>query len=159
MESNFDRAFNLLQTIEGGYVNHPNDPGGETNYGITEALARAHGYTGDMKLLPLGTAKSIYKSNYWLKEFDSMPFAVAYCIFDACVNHGVRRAVLMAQHVVSAKEDGILGSNTLALIISTPPDKFIREYCSERLHFMTAISSWPSFGRGWTRRVAKMLSL
>lgn len=159
MDTNFDKAFNILHEIEGGYSNNKHDRGGKTMYGITESVARAHGYTGDMNLLPLGTAKSIYKSNYWLKEFDFLPFQTAYCIFDACVNHGVRRAILMAQIVVKAREDGLLGPNTTALITTMGSDKFIKAFCSERLHFYTSLQEWNIFGKGWTLRIARILAL
>lgn len=159
MTTSFDRAFVLLHSIEGEYSDHKEDPGGKTNYGITEAVARAHGYTGDMDKIPISFAKMIYKSNYWLKEFDQMPFSVSYCIFDAGVNHGVKQAVLLAQKVVRAREDGILGPNTQAMIATMLPDRFIREFCAERLNYYTGLRTWGTFGKGWSRRVAIILSL
>lgn len=159
MTTNFDKAFQILHEIEGGYSNNMHDRGGKTMYGITESVARAHGYTGEMDLLPIGTAKSIYKSNYWLKEFDDLPFQVAYCIFDACVNHGVRRAVLITQRIVKSREDGLFGPNTYALVVSMGADKFIKSFCSERLHFYTSLHEWNIFGKGWTLRIARILAL
>ena len=84
----FDDVFDDLIVNEGGYSDHPYDPGGKTCWGITENLARDAGYTGHMQDMPLETAKSIYREHYWNSYFDQMDFRVAFNVFDACVNHG-----------------------------------------------------------------------
>ena len=86
----FDTAFNRLLGFEGGYSNDAADPGGKTRFGITEAEARRHGYEGDMKSLPLETAKAIYRPSYWdACKCDELPEAIRYAVFDAAVNSGV----------------------------------------------------------------------
>ena len=89
---NFEQAFQQVVLTEGGYSNDPVDKGGETKYGITKAVALAHGYKGEMKDLPLEKAKEVYRQSYWLTTpAESMP-EVAYRIFDIAVNCGVSRA-------------------------------------------------------------------
>ena len=91
---NFDTAFDLLITHEGGFSNHPDDPGGATMYGVTETVARANGYQGAMKDLTLDFAKRVYKTMYWdTCRCDDMPDAVRYSLFDAAVNSGPSQAI------------------------------------------------------------------
>ncbi|WP_454694039.1 glycosyl hydrolase 108 family protein [Achromobacter aegrifaciens] len=90
---NFDQAFDRLIGHEGGYSNHPDDPGGETMWGVTIAVARANGYAGPMRSLPRDVAKAIYRAHYWDEvKADSLPFPVAFQVFDAAVNHGTGQA-------------------------------------------------------------------
>jgi lysozyme family protein len=101
-----ERLIEELLEREGGYVNHPNDRGGPTIYGITEAVARAHGYTGAMRSLPREEAVAIYKRLYWLRpKFDSVEKrsqAVAAELFDTGVNMGPAVAVTFLQRALSA---------------------------------------------------------
>lgn len=103
----FEQAFTQVVLTEGGYSNNPLDKGGETKYGITKAVALAHGYTGEMKDLPLEKAKEIYRKSYWLTTpAENMP-EVAYRIFDIAVNCGVSRAntwVLKAVNLLNRDE-------------------------------------------------------
>jgi len=115
--SNFDKAFDLLIGNEGGYVNNPADPGGETNWGITRAVAIDNGYTGSMKLMPKETAKQIYKKMYWDKlHCDQLGFVVAFQLFDAGVNHGNSQAVKFLQRALSVVDDGVIGAKTIAAV-------------------------------------------
>lgn len=157
MLSNFERAFHELLGHEGGYANHPNDPGGETMWGVTKRVAREYGYEGEMKSLPLETAKQIYRSLYWKEEYDVIPYSVAFNLFDAGVNHGHKRAVIFLQRALDLPEDGILGPNTLSACFSMNPYKVVALFNAERLFFYTKLRAWPSFGKGWSRRVASNL--
>lgn len=157
MNANFDQAFIDLLGHEGGYTNHPDDPGGETNWGITVAVAREHGYLGSMKDLDQEVAKQIYAKKYWLAAFDQLPYPVAFQVFDAAVNSGVGQAVRWLQRSVGAADDGKLGPITLATVQVADPLKLVLLFNAERLMFMTNLSTWPSFSRGWARRVASNL--
>lgn len=88
--SHFEQAFQKTVGVEGGYSNHPNDPGGETMFGITEAVARYHGYKGPMRDLPLEVARRIYRIDYWdplsLDAVASLAPEVAEEMFDTNVN-------------------------------------------------------------------------
>ncbi|MCC7082187.1 MAG: hypothetical protein IT530_16060 [Burkholderiales bacterium] len=124
----FERCFQEVVGIEGGYVNDPADSGGETKYGITIAVARAYGYTGPMRDLPLNTAQRIYRSRYWnllrLGEIASESEAVARELFDSAVNCGQATAAIWLQRALNAfndqgslyadvVEDGLIGRMTI----------------------------------------------
>jgi hypothetical protein len=134
------------------------DPGGKTRYGVTEAVARANGYTGDMRELPLDVARRIYRAAYWdAVRADELPAAVRYAVFDAAVNSGVRQSVRWLQRAVDATDDGVLGPATLRAVQRQEPEVLLRKLLAQRLQFMAALPTWPSFGRGWARRVAALM--
>ena len=154
MATNFDAAFIALLGNEGGYSNHPNDPGGETMWGITKAVARASGYTGPMREMPVATAKAIYRTKYWLKQFDDMPFPVAFQVFDGAVNSGLSQAVKWLQRAVGTKEDGSIGPLTIAAVGASEPLAIVIRFNAARLLFLASLCTWPTFGKGWTNRIA-----
>ena len=155
---NFDQAFTTLLKHEGGFSDHPADPGGKTRYGITEAVAREVGYRGDMRELPLDLAKRIYKDRYWdAVRAEELPEAIRYALFDAAVNSGPRQAIRWLQRAVGAKDDGIIGPQTLALVRDADPEQLVRRMLAQRLRFMTNLPTWPTFGRGWARRIADLM--
>lgn len=102
----FDRAFQDLVMVERGYSDHPSDTGGKTMYGITEAVARAHGWKGDMKDLPLDTAKEIYRAQYWdllrLDPIAALSEPIAFELFDTGVNCGVGVAAKFLQRALNS---------------------------------------------------------
>ena len=117
-----------ILAIEGGYVNHPDDPGGETNYGITKATARSYGYNGPMKELPKDLAKKIYKDWYITKpkldQVLELSPAIGHKVIDTGVNTGTRKAVQWLQHGLNilsrngkdypkVSEDGAIGPQTI----------------------------------------------
>lgn len=155
MVSNFDRAVERVLKHEGGFVDHPSDPGGATNYGITQAVARAHGYTGDMRDLPVSLARTIYRRDYWEPcQADQLPFALGYQVFDAAVNHGVKQSIILLQRAVKVTPDGIVGPVTDRALRGHPAPWLVMRYLDERLRFYASLSTFNTFGRGWTRRVA-----
>jgi lysozyme family protein len=155
---NFDDAFNELLRHEGDYSNHRDDKGGSTRYGVTEAVAREVGYRGDMRELPLSLAKRIYLERYWLPvRADELPDAVRYAVFDGAVNSGVRQSVRWLQRAVDATDDGVLGPATLRAVQRQEPEVLLRRLLAQRRNFMAALPTWPSFGRGWARRVAALM--
>lgn len=151
----FDTAFERLIGHEGGYVNHPKDPGAATNWGITQRTARAHGYNGDMRTLSRDQARAIYKVSYWDRaRADEYDFAIGFQLFDAAVNHGIGNAVRFLQRAAGVADDGIVGPVTLKAIKAMSVTDVLARFQAERLEFYTKLSTWPTFGRGWARRVA-----
>ena len=147
--------FNRLIGHEGGYVNDPRDPGGETNWGITKRTAQANGYQGNMRAMTRDQAFKIYYSAFWLRyQCDKMPEAVAFQFFDAVVNHGLGNASRMLQRAVNVADDGIIGNMTIAAIKKMAISDVIMRLNAERLEFYCKLSTFATFGKGWVRRVA-----
>jgi len=158
--SNFEKAIDRVLAHEGGYVNDPRDNGGETNWGVTRNTATAAGYKGSMRDMTRDQAKAIYKRLYWdTIKADQMPFAVAYQVFDAAVNHGVSAASKMIQRAVGVADDGVIGANTLRAINSRSVQNLVFEFNGARISFYTAIAKpqFDRFGKGWMNRVAQNL--
>ena len=154
----FDDAFTKLMGHEGGFVDHPADPGGATNWGVTQRVARANGYTGDMRDFPQDAAKTIYRKAYWDSvRADELPGGLRYAVFDAAVNSGPTQAVKWLQRAVGAADDGRIGPQTLSMARAAQPDFAARRMLALRLRFMTDLKTWPHFSRGWARRVADLL--
>lgn len=155
---NFDTAFHKLLGHEGGYVDHPSDPGGATTWGVTQAVARANGYTGHMRDFPVDIAKAIYWRQYWVPiKADDLPPAIRYAVFDAAVNSGANQAVKWLQRAIGVNDDGVVGPQTMTFARAAHPDFVIRRMLGQRLEFMSDLKNWPTFGRGWARRVAEIL--
>jgi len=155
---NFDQAFERLIGHEGGYSNHPDDPGAETMYGVTYNVARANGYTGAMIDLPLATAKVIYKKSYWdTVRADELPDAIRFDVFDASVNSGPGQAIRFLQRATGATDDGRLGPLTIRAVKAMDPQLLDKRLNGYRLRFMAELKTWPSFGRGWASRIATNL--
>ena len=158
MAKTFQDALKRVLQHEGGYVDHPSDPGGETNYGITKAVARNYGYSGSMRNIPADVVEKIYKNQYWdAMSCDNFPFAVAFQLFDAAVNHGLLNARKIIQRAVGVKDDGVIGSISLAAIRKMPQCLFIYTFHAERIQFYTKISTFNTFGKGWMNRMVDNL--
>ena len=154
----FETEVERVLAHEGGFVDHPKDPGGATNFGITERVARANGYTGDMRSLPRGKAIAIYKSQYWDAVMgDSLPPALAGQVFDAAVNHGPGNASRWLQQAVGANIDGEIGPETIKAAKTVSEAKAVLRFNAVRLEFYASLGTFPTFGKGWTRRVAGKL--
>jgi lysozyme family protein len=155
---NFDAAFDKLLKHEGNYANHPSDPGGKTMWGITEAVVRENGYTGDMRAMPLEMAKAIYKSKYWTAcQAENLPADVRYVVFDGAVNSGVAQSVKWLQRACGVKDDGVVGPQTIKAANNLSPDGLKRKILAQRLRFLATLSNWPAFSRGWSNRIADLL--
>lgn len=151
----FDTIFERLMLHEGGYVNHPNDPGGETMWGVTKRVAQAHGYFGDMRKLPKSLAKQITEKSYYKAvKGDQLDRLIAWQLTDAAYNHGNRQAVKFLQRAVGASADGLIGPRTLAAVAAMDKNDVVLLFNAERLEFYTNLGIWQTFGRGWSRRVA-----
>lgn len=155
---NFDTAFDILLGHEGGYSDNPNDPGGPTNWGVTEKVARFDGYMGDMKDFPQEWAKKIYRTQYWDKcGIDRLPADVQFDVFDGAVNSGNAQSVKWLQRALGVDDDGVVGPVTLAACENIPGGVIAKHYNGHRLAFMTSLKTWPVFGGGWARRIANNL--
>lgn len=153
------RALSIVLKHEGGYVNHPADPGGETNFGITKRVAAEHGYTGDMRTIPVSLVETIYRKSYWNRVLgDELPWPIALVTFDAAVNSGVKRASEWLQKSVGASVDGVIGQGTLAKVEASDPAQVARAFTATRLAFLKSLKTWPTFGKGWERRVNETLA-
>lgn len=152
----FDDSFTALIGNEGGYSNNPADPGGETMWGVTARVARKHGYTGPMRDLPLNTARTIAKTEYWdAYRCDDMPAQVGFQVLDAAYNGG--HPAQWLQRAVGVAEDGTIGPVTLAAVKAADPDDVCLRLDAYRLQYLTELTTWPTFGRGWARRIAANL--
>lgn len=152
--NNFDQAFDDLLGNEGGYTNNPKDPGGETNWGITAAVAHENGYTGEMRCMPKDFAKLVYAKHYWRPAFDNLPYAVAFQLFDGAVNSGPGQSTRWLQRAVGVVDDGVFGPKTAAAVAAMPVPAVVAGYNAERLLTMTSLPTWAVFGKGWARRIA-----
>lgn len=151
----FDRAFDKVIGHEGGYVNDPRDPGGETKYGISR---RAYPNL-DIRNLTLDQAKGIYKRDYWDRCLcDQLPGLLRFHIFDAAVNSGVKQAAIWLQRAVGANADGIVGPRTIAAARAANPERVVAHMTGQRLDFMADLKNWPVHGRGWAKRLASNLT-
>jgi lysozyme family protein len=161
MKSTFDLAMRLLLRHEGGFVNHPKDPGGMTNLGVTKAVWDAH--TGkpateaDMRALTPQAVQPVYKARYWDAVCgDDLPHGLDYCLFDCAVNSGPGRAVKLLQYVLHLKVDGVIGKNTMAAIMAADSVELIEDYNQRRLDFLKSLPTWETFGKGWGKRVSEV---
>jgi lysozyme family protein len=181
--SSYDEALARLLVHEGGYSNHPSDPGGPTNWGITIRDARAYwkqdATASDVRNLPLAVAKSIYRSKYWAAlACDELPAGVDYAVFDYGVNSGIGRAAKVLQRLLGVHsasktkgrrrpssradavdalaDDGTIGPRTLAAAACADAGRLIDAICDERLAFLQGLRTWPVFGNGWGRRVREV---
>lgn len=154
----FPQALRLILRHEGGYVDHPLDPGGATNRGITRATLAAHRGrpVSRAEVMALGEAEAaeIYRIRYWdAVQADSLPPGLDLAVFDAAVNSGPARAVRWLQRCVGVAADGRMGPVTLAAARTRPAADLIAAFSRERLTFLRRLSTWRAFGRGWSRRV------
>ena len=154
----FETAFALLLGHEGEFSDHPDDPGGKTRYGVTEAVARETGYKDDMRELPLELAQRIYLEKYWKPiRADDLPPGVRYATFDAAVNSGPAQATRWLQRALGVEADGVIGPQTLAAAYAQDANALRMRMLAQRLRFMTVLGNWPSFSRGWARRIADLM--
>lgn len=153
MKDNFDECLKMLLHHEGGYVNHPSDPGGETNLGVTKKVYQEWGGTKDMKDLTVEDVAPIYKKNYWDRcKCDDLESGVDWVVFDWAVNSGTGRSAKAIQKICGASQDGAIGPKTLALISKQNTEYVIEEFGKIRQDFYESLKTFDTFGKGWTRR-------
>ena len=164
MQKNYQKCLETILHHEGGYVNHPKDPGGETNLGVTKRVYEEHGGTKDMKELTVEDVAPIYKKGYWDKmKCDDLPSGLDLCVFDFGVNAGPGRAAKYLQTLIGTVADGGIGPNTLAKLKEytdkTGVKETITNYQNKRQSYYEGLSTFKTFGRGWTRRVEETTKL
>ena len=161
MKHNWEKSLEVILHHEGGYVNHPKDPGGETNMGVTKRVYEDFGGTKDMKDLTHEDVEPIYKKNYWDRvKGDDFPEGLDLMIFDFAVNAGTGRAAKFIQRLVNTTVDGGIGPNTLGKIkeyvVTYGIEETITSYALMRQNYYESLSTFDTFGRGWTRRVSEV---
>lgn len=157
MQSNFNTALQHVLKHEGGFVNHPKDPGGMTNLGVTartwEDWIGHKPSEKEMRELTSSKVAPLYKRKFWdAIKGDDLPSGVDYCVFDCAVNSGPGRAAKILQEVVGVKPDGGIGPITLAAVKAVDPVVLISKYADKRLEFWQSLPTFDTFGKGWTRR-------
>ena len=157
--TNYPRAFDLVIRSEGGYVNDPNDNGGPTNKGITQAtydkfrVSRKLG-TRTVRLIEDSEVRTIYRYRYWdAVQGDWLRPGIDYAMFDFAVNSGPERAIKFLQRVVGADDDGVLGEKTRMAMGKLPAVLIIDRLIDARLAWLKTLSDWKHFGKGWTNRL------
>lgn len=160
MDRNFARTLALVLVHEGGYVDHPADPGGATNKGITLATFRRYvkpgGTKDDLRRLTVEQAATCYRRQYWDAVLGAeLPDGVDFAVFDFAVNSGPSRAVKYLQSVVGATPDGRIGPMTLAAVRAFSAVAVVNSLCDRRMGFLRRLKHWPTFKNGWTRRVSE----
>lgn len=149
-----------LAESEGGYVDHPRDPGGATNRGVTQAVYdewRGGAVKRPVRYLTDFERDAIYRKLYWNKvRGDDLPSGVDYAVFDSAVNSGVGQSARWLQRAAGVADDGIIGPITLAAVNADDPDTLIMDIITRRMAFLRQLSTWSTFGRGWTERVASV---
>lgn len=163
-EHNWEKCLETILHHEGGYVNHPKDPGGETNLGVTKRVYEEFGGTKDMKDLTVEDVKPIYKKNYWDRiKGDQLPSGLDLCVFDFGVNAGTGRSAKYLQTLIGTVADGGIGPNTLKClddyIEEHGLEETIKNFQAERQSYYESLSTFETFGRGWTRRVDETTQL
>lgn len=168
--TNFDSALRTILFFEGGYVNNPNDPGGATNYGITQATYDAwmdgRGYARrPVRDITHDEVRAIYWERYWHPaRCPDLPEPIDIVHFDAAVNTGVKRAAILLQRVLGVAQDGIIGSVTLAAALARPPVEIVHDLLFERLRYYATLAraqrkdgrDLREFLPGWVMRVAHL---
>lgn len=161
MKDNFEQCLAMLLKHEGGFVNHPKDPGGMTNLGVTKKVWEEWvGHPVDeaaMRALGPQDVAPLYKKNYWDRvRGDDLPTGVDYSVFDIAVNSGVSRAIKFLQAACGVAQDGSIGPATLAAVAQHNPRDLATAVCEKRLAFLQSLPTWNTFGRGWNKRVAEV---
>ncbi len=152
--SAFDDFIVRVLSHEGGYTHDPQDPGGETKFGISK---RAYPSV-DIKALTRDQAVAIYRRDFWDRvQGDKLPRQVAFQALDAAVNHGTENAVRWMQRAAGVADDGIVGPVTLAAVGRADPADLVLRLNAQRLRFYARLSTFEAFGRGWVNRVADNL--
>ena len=159
--SSYDEALARLLEHEGGYSDHPSDPGGPTNWGITIFDYRRYvdprGTAADVRAMSLAVAKRIYREKYWnALRADELPPGVDYCVFDYGVNSGIGRAARILRRVTRLPEDGPVTDEVVAATARFDAARLVDDICDERLAFLRSLATWNVFGNGWGRRVREV---
>lgn len=163
MRENRDAAMEVIFRHEGGYVDHPRDPGGATNLGITHktlaAWRRKPVTRADVRALTKAEAREIYDREYWDPiRGDDLPAGVDLVVFDMGVNAGPARSARMLQEIVKVTQDGVIGAQTLAAVSQRDPAQIIESFSARRMTYYRSLKHWSTFGKGWSRRTNETMA-
>ena len=158
MKENWDACFAMVLKHEGGFVNHPKDPGGMTNLGVTrtnwELYLNRDVTEAEMRALTPEMVKPFYKKNYWDRiRGDELPSGVDYAAYDLAVNSGTGRAAKYLQQIAGVTVDGVIGPQSLKAIQKCDAEDVVDEICNMRMTFLKNLNTFDTFGKGWTIRV------
>lgn len=158
MKENWDACFAMVLKHEGGFVNHPKDPGGMTNLGVTrtnwELYLNRDVTEEEMRALTPEMVKPFYKHNYWDRiKGDDLPSGVDYAAYDLAVNSGTSRAAKYLQQIAGVTADGVIGPQSLKAIQKCDAEDVVDEICNMRMDFLKGLNTFDTFGKGWTTRV------
>lgn len=157
-KGNLGACLAVILPFEGGWADHPKDPGGATMKGITIAVYRRYkpGATkADLRGISDAEVEAIYRNGYWEPILgEQLPVGADLTVLDYGINSGPSRSVKDAQRVSGAEVDGRMGPKTLAAIAAMPSRAFIKAHCAARLGFVQSLKIWNTFGKGWSRRIA-----
>jgi len=159
MLSNWDNAFKLMLKSEGGFVNHPSDPGGMTNLGVTKATwenwVGRESDEAEMRGLTPEKVEPLYKKKYFdAVRGDELPVGLDYLMFDFAVNAGAGRAIKTLQTAVGVTPDGGFGPMTMAAVQAVDPVDLIERFSQAKEDFYRSLTTFATFGKGWLNRVA-----
>lgn len=163
MKDNYKPSLKEVLASEGGFSNHPSDPGGATNYGVTQRVYNDHRAkkglpSRSVEDITQAEVEEIYRKDYWnVVKGDDLPYGIDYSTFDAGVNSGPSRGIKWLQKALAVKVDGVIGAVTLqsATRAEKRPD-VIKSMCRIRMSFLQGLTHWKVFGRGWSNRVARV---
>lgn len=161
-KTTYDAALRQLLAHEGGYSNHPSDPGGPTNFGITLAdyrrYVKRNATAADVKAMRVEEAKAIYRARYWdAQRCDDLPAGVDYAVFDYGVNSGIDRSGKVLRRLLKLPDTtSQVTGDVIAAARAADAGKLVAMICDERLRFLKSLKTWSVFGNGWGRRVAEV---
>ena len=159
MNTNWKRSFELMLQSEGGFVNHPSDPGGMTNLGVTKATwenwVGRESNEAEMRGLTPEKVEPLYKKKYFdAVRGEELPMGLDYLMFDFAVNAGAGRAIKTLQTAVGVTPDGGFGPMTMAAVQSVDPNELIERFSQAKEDFYRSLTTFATFGKGWLNRVA-----
>lgn len=159
--SSWPAALTCVLRSEGGWSDHPADPGGATMRGITLAVFRAargeHLTKDDLRRISDADVEDIYRRRYWLAvRADDLPAGIDLAVFDAAVNSGPGRAARWLQDAIGVLPDGAVGPITLSVARTTPAMQTIDAISDAREAWLRSLPTWRAFGAGWLARVQRV---
>ena len=159
MLSNFPAALALVLKSEGGFVNHPSDPGGMTNLGVTRNVwkewVKRDVDEAEMRSLTPELVTPLYTARYWDScKCDDLPRGVDYAVFDSAVNMGPGRAAKLLQTALGVMADGAIGRATIAAATAADPVELLEAFSLGKEAFYQSLPTFATFGKGWLNRVA-----
>lgn len=162
MKTTYARAMKGIRISEGGYSNHPKDPGGATNFGIIQTVYDEYRSSQKLvkqsvKLITESEVNGIYKTRYADKvRYDELPAGIDYATLDGAVNSGVNRGAKWLQTALGISADGIVGAGTITAAAKADAIKTVKSMCAKRMSFLRGLTIFSTFGKGWTSRVSRV---